>query len=129
MVTSGTTTGDAIVSNTTVSGNSFVIGGSVASTGGTSPLTVDTWEVSKYRTVHYIAQVTDNTNVGDFHAAQFMILHNDTTPFKTEYSMMWTNAPLGTFDASISGGNVSVTFTATAATNKTIKITRTGVTV
>jgi hypothetical protein len=126
---SGTATVSALVSNSSVSGNSFVVGGGFATTGGTSPLTMDSFPTATYRTMHYIAQVTDNSNVGDFQATQFMIIHDGSNAFKTEYNIMYTNGLLGNFDASVSGADVVVTFTATASTNKTVKLVRTGITV
>jgi hypothetical protein len=37
--------------------------------------------------------------------------------------------PLGTWDANVDGSNVVVTFTASAATSKSVKVVRTGVTI
>jgi hypothetical protein len=77
--------------------------------------------------VHYIAQVTDNTNAGSFQATQFMIIQDGSNVFKSEYNMMWTVESLGTFDASVVSGNVVVTFTANGATSKTVRLVRTGI--
>ena len=124
---SGTATVQTLTSNTTVSGNSFVIGGTVTGLGGTSAVTVDTWSTSLYRTVHYVAQVTDVTN-SQYQASQFMIIHDGTSSYKSEYNIMYTASNLGSFDAHIDGlGNMVVTFTANSATAKTIKVIRTGV--
>jgi hypothetical protein len=105
-----------------------VFGGGFATTGGTTTIDVDSWAATDYRTMHYFAQVTDNTNVGDFQATQFMLIQNGTDVFKSEYNIMYTNGVLGSFDAVSDGTTVTVTFTADAATSKTVKVVRTGIT-
>lgn len=115
-----------LVSNTTVSGNSFVIGGGVTTTSVADPITVDTLSLDDFRTVHYIAQVTDDS-LSHYMATQFMIIHDGSSAYKSEYNIMWTVASLGSFDASVAGGNMTVTFTASSATAKTIKLVRTSI--
>jgi len=122
----GTVTSAALVSNTTVTGNSFVLNGNVASTSTTGAVTLDIFDKTLYRTAHYFVQVTDNTN-SQYHSEQVMLIHDGTTVYKTEYNLVYSAALLGTFDASIAGNQVSLTFTASAATNKTIKLLRTSI--
>ena len=120
---SGTETVQSLVSNTSVTGQQFQLNGNVATTSGITQITVDSFVTSAYRTAHYIIQVTDNS-ASSYHSAQIMLIHDGTTVYKTEYNEIYTAGLLGTFDASISGGVLTLLFTATSATNKTIKMLR-----
>jgi hypothetical protein len=122
----GSVTASTLVSNTSISGNTFILNGNVATTSTTGAVTLDIYDKTIYRTSHYYIQVTDNT-AAQYHSEQIMLLHDGTTVYKTEYNLIYSAAPLGTFDSSISGNQVSLTFTATAATNKTIKVIRTAI--
>lgn len=124
----GTATVNALVSNTSVAGTQFQLNGNVATTSGITTITVDSFLTSAYRTAHYIVQITDNT-ASSYHSAQIMLIHDGTTVYKTEYNEIYTAGMLGNFDASISGGVLSLTFQASAATNKSIKMIRTVVAV
>ena len=126
--TSGAATVSSLVSNTTVSGNSFIMSGNVATTSTTGALTLDIFDKTIYRTAVYVVQVTDNTN-STYHSEQVMLIHDGTNVYQTEYAMMYTSGLLGTFNSSIAGTQLSLTFTATAATNKTIRVVRTTVVV
>lgn len=123
----GSVTASTIVSNSSVTGNSFVLNGNVAIISTTGTVTVDSFPVSAYRTIHYIAQVTDNTAIGQFHSEQLFIIHDGTTAYQTEWNMVYTVSPLGTFNSGITTGIFSLTFTPFSPTNKTIRIVRTGV--
>ena len=89
---------------------------------------MDSFLTTAFRTAHYIVQVTDNT-ISAYHSAQIMLIHDGTTVYKTEYNEIYTTSLLGSFDANISGGVLTLQFTATAATNKTLKMIRTTVAV
>jgi hypothetical protein len=121
-------TGQVISSNTSVSGNSFVLNGNVASTSGIVSISVDSFLTTDYRTAHYIVQITDNT-MNSYHSAQIMLIHDGSTVYKTEYNEIFTGGMLGNFDASIAGTVASLTFQAYQATNKTIKVIRTTISV
>jgi hypothetical protein len=130
----GTVSAGAIVSNTSVEsynviweGNAAAFG-NTASTSGATQITIDTFSTTAYRTAHYIVQVTDNTN-SQYHSAQIMLIHDGVNVYKTEYNEIYTASMLGNFDASITGGILSVSFTPNAATNKTLRMIRTTVNV
>ena len=55
------------------------------------------------------------------------VLHDGTTVFMTQYSEIFTGSRLGTVDATISGGNVNLTFQPSNSPS-TIKMVRTGIT-
>jgi hypothetical protein len=125
----GSATASAVVSNTSVTGNSFVLNGNLATISTTGTVTVDTFPTSAYRTVHYLAQITDNTNVGQYHSEQLFILQDGTTAYQTDFNLVFSVRPLGAFSSSISAGTFSLFFTPYAATNKNIRVVRTGVSV
>ena len=54
---------------------------------------------------------------------------NNNHVWATEYGVVTSNGDLGTFAAEISGSNVNLYFTAFSATDKTIKVLRTGMAV
>jgi hypothetical protein len=86
--------------------------------------TIASFATASYRSAKFLVQVTDSTN-SFYHAVEITVIHNGTTVFKTEYGEVSTNGPLGTFDASITTGTLSLQFTATAATTKAVKVYQT----
>jgi hypothetical protein len=87
----------------------------------TTATTIASFLTATYRTAKFLVQVTDTTN-SQYHAVEITLIHNGTTVFKTEYGEVSTNGALGTFDASITTGTLSLMFTATAATTKSVKV-------
>ena len=86
----------------------------------TNQLSVFSYAAATYRTAKILVQIVDTTN-SQYHSAEFLLTHNGTTVNLVSYGVVTTASELGTFDASISGGNVQLLFTATAATTKTVK--------
>ena len=86
----------------------------------TNQLAVFSYAAATYRTAKILVQIVDSTNSA-YHSAEFLLIHNGTTVNLVSYGVVTTGSELGTFDASISGGNVQLLFTATAATTKTVK--------
>jgi len=117
----------AIAATTTIAANSFVMGGNIASISTTGTVTVDSWGAETYRTVHYLAQVTCNTNPGVYHSEQLFILQDGATSYQTDFNLVFTCAPLGAFSSSITGSVFSLYFTPYLPTNKSIRVVRTGV--
>lgn len=93
----------------------------------TSATVVDSVSSSAFRTAKYIVQVTDSTN-SQYHAVEILVIHDGTTVFKTEYGEITTAASLGTFDAAIVTGTLRLSFTAVAATTKSVKVYRAAIT-
>jgi hypothetical protein len=57
--------------------------------------------------------------------ADMLIIHDGTTAYVTTFGNVFTSTfSLGAFDATIATGVVAVTYTAIAATTKTVKFTR-----
>jgi len=84
---------------------------------------VDTVSSSAYRTVKYLAQVTETSN-NYYHATEILLVHDDSSVIKTEYGTIFTYGSLGSFDADISGGNIRLLFTPTYQ-NNSVKLIRT----
>jgi hypothetical protein len=91
----------------------------VSTTGATS---VDTWSSTTYRSARYSVQIVDGTS---YEMADMLIIHDGTTAYVTTFGNVFTSTfSLGAFDATIATGVVTVTYTAIAATTKTVKFTR-----
>jgi hypothetical protein len=115
--TAGTTT-----TGTTAYGSNATVTTGSASVTTTSTTTVDTWLATSYRSARYTVQIADGTS---YETADMLIIHDGTTAYVTVFGNVFTSAfSLGNFDASIATGTLSVTYTATAATSKTVKFTR-----
>ena len=86
---------------------------------GTSEQVVDTYLSATYRTVKYIVQMKNSTNI---HSTELLLTHDGTTVYTTEYGTLITNINLGSIDADISGNNVRLKITPTqSATDVKIK--------
>jgi len=75
-----------------------------------SESTIDTFSVTEYRTIKYVIQLEKDSD-SKYHSAEILLTHNDTNAYFTEYAIVQTDSSLGEFDASIAGGNVSLTVT------------------
>ena len=85
----------------------------------TSATTVATHAAATFRSVNYKVQVTRGT---DYHMTEINVIHDGTTAYMTEYGTLFDNAVLGTFDATISSGNLLLQFTPGSNTSTTVKV-------
>ena len=90
----------------------------------TSVTTIASHAAATYRTVKYLVQCTQGT---DYHSTEVNLIHDGTTVYITEYGSLWDNAALGTFDATISGGNILLQITAGSASSMTTKVISTAI--
>ena len=90
----------------------------------TSASTIATHAIATYRTVKYLVQCTQGT---DYHSTEINVIHDGTTAYMTEYGTLFDNAALGTFDATISGGNLLLQITAGSATSMAVKVVSTAI--
>jgi hypothetical protein len=90
----------------------------------TSQSTIATHSASTYRTVKYLIQCTQGT---DYHATEINLIHDGTTAYITEYGTIFDNAVLGTFDATLSGGNILLQMTPGSATSMTVRVVATAI--
>ena len=89
---------------------------SVASTSAT---TIASHSATTYRTIKYLVQCTQGT---DYHSTEINLIHDGTTVYITEYGTLFDNAVLGTFDATISSGNILLQITAGSSSNMDVKV-------
>jgi hypothetical protein len=82
---------------------------------------VDTFSKTYYRTVKYLVQATQGSNV---HCTEVVMTHDDTDVYKNEYGTFYTDNSLITVSATIDSSNVSLVVTPTY-TNTTIDFVRT----
>jgi len=90
-------------------------------TSSTSQVSVDEFSSTAYRSAKYYVQMTSGSA---YHVIELSLLHDGSTVNLVQYGEIRTGASLGTFDASITTGTLSLLFTPTNATT-TVKLTRT----
>jgi carbonic anhydrase/acetyltransferase-like protein (isoleucine patch superfamily) len=96
-------------------------------TTGTFTQTVDSFDITVYRSAEYTISIKDTTNSGSsFQVSKLLVVHDGATPYITEYSVIATNInPMGVFAASIAGSILNLQFTPnTNITSATLKIAR-----
>jgi len=96
-----------------------------AAISGSGQVSLDTYNSSEYRTSKYLIQIIDSGSVYVTEISMFWI---GTSVYLSEYGINTNNGSLGTFDASIGAGIVTLTFTPNSATAMTIKVVRLGIT-
>jgi hypothetical protein len=86
--------------------------------------TIDTFATATYRSAKYTIQVVQGTK---YQLSEFRVVHDGTSTYATEYSVLENNSIPVTFTSSIAGGTLSVlaTITDAATTSATITIERT----
>lgn len=92
---------------------------------GNSQVDLDAFSSSVYRSARYFVQIVDGANV---HISEISLFHDGVKAYINEYGIATNNGQLGSFDATLGGGNVTVKFTPTAASSMIIKMVRIGVT-
>ena len=90
----------------------------------TTQTIVYSYAAATFRTAELICQIVDSTNT-QYHSAKFFIIHNGTDVWFNQTNVIHSHNELGTFTVNISGGNVRLLFTSTAATTKSIKVAAT----
>jgi hypothetical protein len=108
----------------TVNTNGYITTTSYTTT-TTSQNTIDSFATTSYRSAKYFAQMTSGTS---YHIIELNVLHDGTSAWLTQYGEIFTGASLGTFDASVTAGNLNLLFTPTNAAT-TIRLVRTNLAV
>ena len=86
---------------------------------------VDSFPKATFRTAKYLIQITQTiSGVTKYQSSEIMVVHDGSTPIATEYAMIETGGILGTFDVDISGDNVELSVTMTAADSAAVKVAR-----
>lgn len=86
----------------------------------TSATTLATLDASVVRGFKATATAIRGTAV---HMTEFLVIHDGTTAYITEYGTVMSGSALGTFDAVMSGGNILVQFTSGSATSTKVNLT------
>jgi hypothetical protein len=94
--------------------------GNTFTTSSTSQVTIDTFAAATYRSADYNILMTSGTS---YHSTKLSLLHDGTNVFLTQYGDIVSISSLGTFDASIATGTLSLRFTPTNASTS-LKIMR-----
>lgn len=123
-VTAGTTVAASVV--TGFSSNNFTIASYTSNAiSGSTQVNLDSFSTSSFRTARYTVQIVDGANV---HVSEMLAFHAAGSVYLNEYGIVTNNGTLGTFDASIVTGNLTLQFTPTGASSMTIKTVRTSIT-
>ena len=74
---------------------------------------MDVWSTSTYRTAKYLVQLVDTGFTPNrVHTTEMMIFHDGAgNIYKSEYGVVTNVGELGTFDATMTGNGVQLTFT------------------
>jgi len=97
---------------------------------GSSPVNLDSYNATTYRTARYTVQVVDQVNVSttSCHITELTVFHDGVNVYINEYGTSTNNGELGGFGANLVSGQVVLTFTPVSATSMTIKVVRFGIT-
>jgi hypothetical protein len=80
--------------------------------GSNTATTINTFDKTQYVTGKYLIQIKQGTN---YHSAEVLLIHDGSGAFMTEYAAVWNTAIIGNLDAAVSGNDVNLTLTPTAA--------------
>ena len=97
---------------------------------GSSPVTLDSYNATTYRTARYTVQIVDQVNVSttSCHITEMTVFHDGVSVYINEYGTSTNLGELGGFGANLASGQVILNFTPTGATSMTIKVVRFGIT-
>lgn len=117
MSVSGITTLNIGLEGTLTFGNSYVVGVGTTVVTGTATTTISSLGITSFRSIKYQIQIAQNS---DFQATDILVLHNGTTSNLVEYGSIATGEYLGTFETTVSGGNVNLNYTPNVSAAATI---------
>ena len=104
--------------------NNVVLASYTSPTLGTSTANLDQFSSATYRTARYTVQVVNGSNA---HITEITLFHIGGNVYANEYGISTSNGELGYFEATLAGGNVTLTFTPAAA-GCVVKVVRMGIT-
>ena len=124
-ITVGPTTASSVVS-AIYSNNSLYSSFTSNSISSNTKQQLDTYSSTAYRTAKYLIQIVDGTKV---HIEEILLFHDATYVYMSEYGITSNTGELGTFDATISGGLITLNFTPNyTPSSMVIKVVRTTIT-
>jgi hypothetical protein len=80
--------------------------------GTSTATTINSFASATFVTGKYLVQIKQGA---DYHVAEVLLIHAGGSVYMTEYAAVYNDTIIGTLDASITGGNVNLTLTPTAA--------------
>lgn len=80
--------------------------------GTSTATTINSFAAGTFVTGKYLVQIKQGT---DYHVTEILLLHTGGNVYLTEYAAVYNDSIIGTIDANITGGNVNLTLTPTAA--------------
>ena len=84
-----------------------------------NPTSIHALSASTYRSVEYTIQAIQGLK---YHLTKLLVIHDGLVAYNTEYGTVFTIDSLGIFDVDISGGNIRLLVTPSAATTTNYKI-------
>jgi hypothetical protein len=121
----GSATATSINISGIVTANTYNVGSDVGisttrtTVASTSATTIDSFAIATFRSARVQVQITQSTN---YQASDVLIIHNGTTADVIEYGSIATNDYLGTFSATVSGGNCLLQINMNSASSATVKV-------
>jgi hypothetical protein len=95
-----------------ISNNTLLSSYTSQSISSTSTQNLDSWDINNYRSAKYMIQLIDSGySPARVHATELLMIHDGTDVYISEYGIVTNLGELGTFDATISGSNVQLSFT------------------
>ena len=117
----GTVSGDVAVTGVITVNTNVALEVTRVTTSTNSQITLDSFSTATYRSAKYLAQMTSGSA---YHMIELSLIHDGTTVYLTQYGEVKTGSSLGTFDATISTGNLSLLFTpVNAVTTASVLVT------
>jgi hypothetical protein len=92
---------------------------------GSTVQNLDTYSAITYRTAKYFIQIVDGLSI---HVTEVTLFHDGSNVYKNEYAIATNYGELGTFDATLNAGVITLNFTPYSATIMEIKVVRLGLT-
>jgi len=92
-----------------------------SSTTTTSSTSIDTFDITKYRSAQYQIQITRGSL---YHLTTLNVLHDGTDVYISEFGTIRTSESLASFDADINSGSVRILVIPTSNTSTTFKMSK-----
>lgn len=115
------TTSSLYVSNSISVGSSLLQYFTLTTT-GTSQVTLDSFDITAYRSSEYLISIKDN-NANNYQLSKILVIHDGGSSYLTEYGVLITNSNIATFASIVYLGNALLQITPTS-TNTTIKVSK-----
>jgi hypothetical protein len=131
--TTGSSTGSVQISGGLAVAKSLYVGdeifdgvsstkSSTSTVSTTTTTSIDEFAADTYRSARYLIQITQGSN---YQMSELRLLHDGTTTYITEYTVIETSGKLATITSDIDSGNVRILVDMTSATSAEIQLNRT----